>query len=47
MFQPKIGGANSFNLAWPVVRNQNVWQGGTNHEFARIFLDPSKAPLKR
>ena len=47
MFQPKIGGASSFSLTWPVVRNQNVWQGGSNQEYSRIFLDPTRAPLKK
>ena len=37
----------AFSLTWPVVRNQNVWQGGSNQEYSRIFLDPSKAPLKK
>lgn len=46
MYWPKVaGGANSFELAWPVLRNRDVWQGIGHRDFATWWLDPKKAPL--
>jgi peptide/nickel transport system substrate-binding protein len=44
---PLFGSATIFELWWPVVRNVNVWQGGTNRTNATHFLDESKPPLKK
>jgi peptide/nickel transport system substrate-binding protein len=48
------GGANSFSLAWPAVRNLQVWRGsagGYNPEprrdLATLWLDRSKPPFKQ
>ena len=37
------GSANTFTMSWPVVRNQQVWQGDTT--LRNMWLDPSKQPL--
>jgi ABC-type transport system substrate-binding protein len=37
------GSSNSFTMAWPVVRNQKVWDGDTT--LRNMWLDPSKKPL--
>jgi hypothetical protein len=36
-----------FALNWPAYRNVGVFQGGTNWMDARVFIDPSQAPLKK
>jgi ABC-type transport system substrate-binding protein len=46
-FYTRNGAASSFQLSWPVLRNQLVWQGGTSRTDATLFLDPERAPLKR
>ena len=52
-FFPRIGGVAGFDIAWPALRNWNVWLGGgaTGGAAARIyttaFVGPSKAPLKK
>ena len=38
------GGASSFTLAWPVLRNQNIYQGEVV-PYVHQWLDPTKAPL--
>ncbi len=46
-----LGGATSFNMAWPVIGNYNVWQGGSGTsvraQSTRWWLDDSQAPLKK
>jgi hypothetical protein len=47
-FYPRLGGGTGFSLGWPVVRNRQVYQGGsrtTPNNPSTLFLDPSKAPL--
>jgi hypothetical protein len=50
-FYPRFGGGTGFSLAWPTVRNRNVYQGGsrggTPNNPSTLWLDPEKAPLKR
>jgi ABC-type transport system substrate-binding protein len=50
-FYPRFGGGTGFSLAWPAVRNRNVYQGGsrggTPNNPSTLWLDPEKAPLKR
>ncbi len=43
------GGASGFKLAWPVLRNFNVFRGSTNNVRDQYYwwLDDSQAPLKR
>lgn len=40
------GGASSFTLAWPVLRNQNIYQGEVV-PYVRQWLDPTKPPLNK
>jgi peptide/nickel transport system substrate-binding protein len=44
---PLFGSANVFELWWPVVRNVQVWQGGTNRTNATFFIDDTKPPLSK
>lgn len=37
------GTANTFTMSWPVVRNQQVWNGDTT--LRNMWLDPTKPPL--
>jgi ABC-type transport system substrate-binding protein len=37
------GSASDFDLAWPVIRNQNVFTGDLMH--VGVWLDPSRPPL--
>jgi peptide/nickel transport system substrate-binding protein len=48
-FFPRLGGATGFSLAWPALRNREVYRGGTGRAqaIATLFLDPEKAPLKK
>jgi ABC-type transport system substrate-binding protein len=46
-FFPLFGSASIFELWWPVVRNVNVWQGGSNRTNATFFIDETKAPLNK
>jgi ABC-type transport system substrate-binding protein len=47
MYSPLApGGANQFEVAWPAVRGREVWQGVTSRNFAYLWLDPNRAPLK-
>jgi hypothetical protein len=45
MFYPALGGATGFALHWPIVRNREVWQGGSGRgPYATLFLDETQAP---
>ena len=41
------GGANGFELAWPAVRNRQVFRGDAHRDNAAIWLDQTKAPFKK
>jgi len=49
-FYPRFGGATGFSLAWPVLRNRQVYRGGTGradtNNPSTLWLDNTKAPLK-
>ncbi len=48
IYQPRPGGATSFRIRWPAVRNYNVWQGDNQGRYlATIWLNRSKPPFKR
>src|SRR4051812_35050699 len=47
MFFPRIGGARGFSVAWPAVRNREVYQGGTQRALTTLWLDQTKAPFKK
>jgi ABC-type transport system substrate-binding protein len=40
------GGASTFVLTWPALRNFNVWQGGYNPNIT-YWLDQTKAPFNK
>jgi peptide/nickel transport system substrate-binding protein len=44
---PLFGSSSAFELWWPIVRNVQVWQGGTNRTNATYFLDETQAPVKK
>jgi ABC-type transport system substrate-binding protein len=48
-YYPRLGGGTGFSLAWPVVRNREVYRGGTGRSGTNnpstLWLDPKKAPL--
>ena len=49
-FYPRFGGGTGFSLAWPAVRNREVYQGGTGlavsqSNAAALWLDETKAPF--
>jgi hypothetical protein len=47
MYQPRPGGATSFRITWPALRNKNVWQGDSQGRYlATLWLDQSKPPFK-
>jgi peptide/nickel transport system substrate-binding protein len=50
-FYPRFGGGTGFSLAWPAVRNRQVYQGGsrggTPNNPATLWLDEEKAPFKQ
>jgi hypothetical protein len=47
MYQPRPGGATTFRITWPALRNKNVWQGENQGRYlATIWLDQSKPPFK-
>jgi ABC-type transport system substrate-binding protein len=50
-FYPRFGGGTGFSLAWPAVRNRQVYQGGsrggTPNNPSTLWLDTEKAPIKR
>src|SRR5207244_1757147 len=43
LFQPKLGGASSFRISWPVVRNKNVWS--SSNVLLAISTDPQAAKM--
>ena len=47
MFNQKVGTAGGFRVVWPVVRNANVFRGGTNWTGLRLYLDQTQPPLKK
>ena len=47
LFHPRMASTTAFLVNWPVVRNVQVYQGGTGRRMTTIFLDPSRPPLKR
>jgi ABC-type transport system substrate-binding protein len=45
MYYPALGGATGFALHWPIVRNREVWQGGSGRGlYTTLFLDETQAP---
>jgi ABC-type transport system substrate-binding protein len=50
-FYPRLGGGSGFSIAWPALRNREVYQGGsgrtTNGVFnpSTLWIDPEKAPI--
>jgi ABC-type transport system substrate-binding protein len=42
----KIGTAGGFGVFWPILRNYQVYRGGTNWSDIRVYLDPSQPPKK-
>jgi hypothetical protein len=49
-YYPRFGGGTGFSLAWPAVRNREVYQGGTGlavsqSNAATLWLDQTKAPF--
>jgi ABC-type transport system substrate-binding protein len=47
-FQPLPGGASTFRITWPALRNKFVWQGDSQGRYlATLWLDQTKAPFKR
>lgn len=43
-FSPGLGQGSLVQITWPIIRNWLTFQGGTNNEDSRRFLDPSRAP---
>jgi ABC-type transport system substrate-binding protein len=43
-YGPGLGQGSLIQITWPIIRNWLTFQGGTNNEDAKRFLDPSKAP---
>ena len=47
-FQPLPGGATTFRITWPALRNKFVWQGDSQGRYlATMWLDQTKAPFKK
>jgi ABC-type transport system substrate-binding protein len=47
MYQPRPGGATTFRITWPALRNKNVWQGDSQGRYlATIWLDQTKPPFR-
>ncbi|HEU0073758.1 MAG TPA: ABC transporter substrate-binding protein [Dehalococcoidia bacterium] len=48
-FYPRLGGGSGFSIAWPAVRNREVYQGGSGRSgtlnSSTLWIDPAKAPL--
>jgi ABC-type transport system substrate-binding protein len=45
-FQPLPGGATTFRITWPALRNKFVWQGDSQGRYlATMWLDQKKAPF--
>jgi peptide/nickel transport system substrate-binding protein len=47
LFHPRVASTTAFLVHWPVVRNVQVYQGGTGRRMASLYLDPTRAPLKK
>jgi ABC-type transport system substrate-binding protein len=47
LFHPRLASTTAFLVHWPVVRNVQVYQGGTGRRMTTIYLDPSRPPLKK
>jgi len=46
-YQPLPGGATTFRITWPALRNKFVWQGDSQGRYlATLWLDQGKAPFK-
>jgi ABC-type transport system substrate-binding protein len=51
LFFPRLGAATAYTIAWPVLRNRNVWVGGSGRGGlgwgfnSTHFLDTSRAPV--
>jgi ABC-type transport system substrate-binding protein len=39
------GTSNSFTMSWPIVRNEQVWEGDTT--LRNMWLDPTKPPMNK
>jgi len=47
-FQPLPGGATTFRITWPALRNKFVWQGDSQGRYlSTLWLDQTKAPFKK
>ena len=45
-WQPRPGGASSFRITWPALRNKNVWQDENQGRYlATVWLDQTKPPF--
>jgi ABC-type transport system substrate-binding protein len=45
-YQPMPGGATTFRITWPALRNKFVWQGDSQGRYlATVWLDQTKAPF--
>ncbi len=47
LFHPRLASTTGFLVTWPVVRNVQVFQGGTGRRMSTLFLDPSRPPLAK
>ena len=54
LYTMRLGGYSSrFTLAWPVIKNARVWQGGQMTlgspvaDYVHSWIDPNEAPLKK
>lgn len=46
-YQPLPGGATTFRITWPALRNKFVWQGDSQGRYlATTWLDQTKPPFK-
>jgi ABC-type transport system substrate-binding protein len=47
-FQPLPGGATTFRITWPALRNKFVWQGDSQGRYlSTLWLDQTKPPFKK
>jgi ABC-type transport system substrate-binding protein len=47
LMHPRLASTTGFVIHWPVVRNVQVYRGGTGRRMTTLFLDPERSPLKR